>query len=86
MVVLGGGSSSDTGQAIAGFGLLFALPPLISGPVGLIMAVIALIRPQTAETPDGRRHAIIGVATGMATLALCCVIGAMLGYIGGQER
>jgi serine/threonine-protein kinase len=86
LMVLLGALQGDRGDALAGFGILMAIPPLASGPTALVMGIIALINVKTAETPDGRRHAILGIATGAATLVLCCAIGVMAGYFGSNER
>jgi hypothetical protein len=86
LMVLIGAAGGDTSDPLAGFGILLAFPPLASGPTALIMGIIALIRPQTLQTPDGRRHAILGIATGAVTLLLCCVIGAIAGMAGHVDR
>jgi hypothetical protein len=49
------------------------------------MGIVALARPQTAQTAEGRRHAILGIATGAATLLLCCAIGVIAGVAGNAE-
>jgi serine/threonine-protein kinase len=86
LIVLIGGSRGDSGSALAGLGLLLAFLPLTSGPVALIMGIIALVNVNTAHTVDGRRHAILGIATGAITLLLCCAIGLMAGAFGSVER
>jgi hypothetical protein len=50
------------------------------------MGIIALVGANTAHTVDGRRHAILGIATGATTLLLCCAIGLMAGSFGSVER
>jgi serine/threonine-protein kinase len=78
----GGGSDSPA----AGMGYLLAFLPLASGPVALIMGIIALVNAKTGQTIDGRRHAILAIATGAMTLLLCCAIGVMAGSFEGVER
>jgi serine/threonine-protein kinase len=85
LVLLGGLSKAST-NPVAGFGILLAFLPLTSGPVALILGIIALVGANTAQTVDGRRHAIIGIATGATTLLLCCAIGLMAGSFGNVER
>ena len=86
LLVLLGGLSKATNSPVAGFGILLALLPLMSGPVALIMGIIALVGANTPQTVDGRRHAILGIATGAMTLLLCCAIGLMAGMFGSVER
>jgi hypothetical protein len=50
------------------------------------MGIIALLAVKTTQTINGRRHAILGIATGSITLLLCCVIGLMAGYFGDSAR
>jgi ABC-type dipeptide/oligopeptide/nickel transport system permease subunit len=50
------------------------------------MGIIALVNANTARTVDGRRHAIVGIATGAVTLLLCCAIGLMAGSFGRIDR
>jgi len=71
---------------LAGLGYLLAFLPLASGPVALIMGIIALVSTNTALTINGRRHAILGIATGAVTLLLCCAIGLMAGSFSTIER
>ncbi|HWQ15146.1 MAG TPA: serine/threonine-protein kinase [Roseiflexaceae bacterium] len=73
----------DTSSGLAGAGYLLGLLPLASGPLAFVLGLVALTQPQTASTLNGRRHATIGVATGAATLLLCCVIVAVAGSVGG---
>lgn len=82
LLVLLGGLSSDPKSPVAGFGILLAILPLISGPVGLLLGIVALVQPRTLATRSGRRHAIAGIVGGLATILLCCAIGAMAGYFG----
>jgi serine/threonine-protein kinase len=82
LLVLIGAVGGDASGPLAGFGFLLAFPPLASGPAALIMGIIALTRPQTAETLEGRRHTILGIATGAATLLLCCAIGVIAAAAG----
>jgi serine/threonine protein kinase, bacterial len=86
LIVLLGGLSKSTSNPVAGLGILLAFLPLTSGPVALIMGIIALVNVNTAHTVDGRRHATIGIATGAMTLLLCCAIGLMAGSFGSVER
>jgi len=76
-----GGNASST---LGGLGLLVGFLPLAGGPVALVLGILALTRPQTMQTADGRRHAIVGVATGVVTLLLCCVIFALVGTAGNK--
>lgn len=85
MVVIGA-AGGDSSSPIAGFGILMAIPAIGMCPVALVMGVIALMRPQTNQTLSGRRHAIMGVAGGVASLLLCCVIGLIAGVAGGAAR
>jgi hypothetical protein len=86
LMVLGGAAGGEASKALAGFGLLVAFPALAGGPVALVLGIMALTRPQTMQTIDGRRHAIVGVATGVVTLLLCCVIFAVAGVAGSSSR
>jgi serine/threonine-protein kinase len=86
LMVLIGAAGGDTSGPLAGFGFLLAFPPLASGPAALIVGIVALTRLQTAQTPEGRRHAILGIATGIATLLLCCAIGVIAGVAGNADR
>ena len=86
LLVLLAGAQSGSDSPLAGLGYLLAFLPLISGPVALIMGIIALVSANTAHTVDGRRHAILGIATGAMTLLLCCAIGLMAGSFGSVER
>jgi serine/threonine-protein kinase len=86
LLVLLGGLSKNSSSPVAGFGILLAIPPLASGPTALVMGIIALVAVKTTQTINGRRHAIIGIATGSITLLLCCVIGLMAGYFGDSAR
>ena len=81
-----GGARGGSDSALAGLGYVLAFLPLMSGPVALIMGIIALVNANTAHTVDGRRHAILGIATGAVTLLLCCAIGLMAGSFGRIER
>jgi hypothetical protein len=86
LLVLLAGAQSGSDSPLAGLGYLLAVLPLISGPVALILGIIALVGANTAHTVDGRRHAILGIATGAVTLLLCCAIGLMAGSFGSVER
>ena len=81
LLVLIAGAQGGSDSALAGLGYLLAFLPLTSGPVALIMGIIALVDTNTAHTVDGRRHAILGIATGAMTLLLCCAIGLMAGIV-----
>jgi hypothetical protein len=85
LMVLAGAASGDTRNPLAGFGFLLAFLPLVSGPAASIIGIVALTRPQTGQTPEGRRHAILAIATGVATLLLCCVIGVIAGVAGNTD-
>jgi hypothetical protein len=86
LMVLIGAAGGDAGGALAGFGFLLAFLPLVTGPAALITGIVALARPQTTQTPEGRRHAILAIATGVATLLLCCAIGVIAGVAGNADR
>jgi serine/threonine protein kinase, bacterial len=86
LLVLIAGAQAGSDSPVAGLGYLLAFLPLSSGPVALIMGIIALVSVNTAHTVDGRRHAILGIATGAMTLLLCCAIGLMAGSFGSVER
>jgi serine/threonine-protein kinase len=86
LLVLMAGAQGGNKSPLAGLGYLLAFLPLTSGPVALIMGIIALVGANTAHTIDGRRHAILGIATGATTLLLCCAIGLMAGSFGSVER
>jgi serine/threonine-protein kinase len=76
----------DTGSTLAGFGYVLAFLPLFSGPVGLIIGIVALLNPKTAQILNGKRSAAVGIASGIATLLLCCAIGVMAGSFNNVER
>jgi serine/threonine protein kinase, bacterial len=86
LIVGGAALRGDTGSTLAGFGYVLAFLPLFSGPIGLIIGVVALLKPKTAQTLNGRRSAVVGIATGIATLLLCCAIGVMAGSFNNLER
>jgi serine/threonine-protein kinase len=86
LMVLIGAIGGDASGPLAGFGFLLAFLPLASGPAALIVGIIALTRSQITQTPEGRRHAILGIATGVATLLLCCAIGVIAGVAGNAEQ
>jgi serine/threonine-protein kinase len=86
LMVLAAAIGGDASSALGGFGLIIGFLPLAGGPVALVLGIMALTRPQTMQTPDGRRHAIIGVSTGVATLLLCCVIFALVGAAGSNSN
>ncbi len=77
LMVLSTGGETDRGAGA--LGVVLAFLPLIAGPVALTLGIIALLRPQTIQTLKGRRHAIVGIATGIVTLLLCCAIFAVIG-------
>ena len=86
LLALIGGARGGSGSSLAGLGYLLAFLPLIGGPVALILGIVALVGANTTQTVDGRRHAILGIATGATTLLLCCAIGLMVGAFGSVER
>jgi serine/threonine-protein kinase len=86
LLVLIAGAQRGSDSPLAGLGYLLAFLPLTSGPVALILGIIALVNANTARTAQGRRHAILGIATGATTLLLCCAIGLMAGTFGRVER
>jgi serine/threonine-protein kinase len=69
-----GAVAQGKGSGLASFGVVLGLLPLLAGPVAAIIGVVSLTRPQVNATSQGRRDAAIGVATGVATLLLCCVL------------
>ncbi|GAB4442345.1 MAG: serine/threonine-protein kinase [Chloroflexi bacterium OHK40] len=73
-LVAAGAITGDAEEILSGLGALLALPPLISGPAAAILGVVALFSQATGATTRGRRDAAIGVATGLATLLLCCAL------------
>ncbi len=86
LLVLIAGAQAGSDSPLAGAGYLLAFLPLASGPVALILGIIALVNASTVHSMDGRRHAILGIATGATTLLLCCAIGLMAGSFGRIER
>jgi len=86
LMVGGAAAAGNTGSTLAGFGYILAFLPLFSGPVGMLLGIIALVSPKTAQTLNGRRSAVVGIATGIATLLLCCAIGVMAGSFNDIER
>lgn len=62
----------DGDGALAGFGLLLGMPPLILGPTAAVFGLISLFKPQTQAAANGRRDAAVGMAAGVITLLLCC--------------
>ncbi len=86
LMVGGAAAAGDTGSTLAGFGYVLAFLPLVSGPVGLVIGIVALVSSKTARTLNGKRSATIGIATGIATLLLCCAIGVMAGSFNNVER
>ena len=81
-----GAMTGGSNSALSGFGYLLAFLPLVGGPAGATLGIIALVRPQTLTTANGRRHAVLGIATGAATLLLCCAIGLMAGTFGAARE
>jgi serine/threonine-protein kinase len=86
LIVGGAAAAGDTGSTLAGFGYVLAFLPLISGPVGLLIGIVALVNSKTAQALNGKRSAVVGIATGIATLLLCCAIGVMAGSFNNVER
>src|SRR6266508_2791325 len=86
LMVGGAAAAGDTGSTLAGFGYVLAFLPLVSGPVGLVIGIVALVSSKTAQTLNGKRSATIGIATGIATLLLCCAIDVMAGSFNNVER
>jgi serine/threonine-protein kinase len=75
MVVIGEVAvRGEDGDMLTGFGTLIALAAFFSGILGGVLGVVALIQARTSQTQFGRRSATIGVAGGVVTLLLCCVI------------
>jgi serine/threonine-protein kinase len=86
LLVLIAGAQTGSDSPLAGLGYLLAFLPLASGPVALVLGIVALVSTNTANTLNGRRHAILGIATGAATLLLCCAIGMMAGSFDRVDR
>jgi serine/threonine-protein kinase len=86
LLVLIAGTQGGSNSALAGLGYLLAFLPLVSGSVALIIGIITLVSANTSRTVDGRKHAILGIATGAMTLLLCCAIGLMAGSFPSVER
>jgi serine/threonine protein kinase, bacterial len=86
LMVLIAAARGNASSALGGLGLFVGSPALIAGPVALVLGIMALARPLTLQTVSGRRHAIVGVASGLATLLLCCAILVMLGMAGSARR
>ncbi len=86
LMVLVAAARGDTRGNLAGVGYIVSFPALIAGPVGLVLGILALTRPLTMQTVNGRRHAIVGVATGVATLLLCCAIFVLVAVAGNARR
>ena len=78
-----GAATGRSDSALSGFGYLLAFLPFGTGPAATVLGIVALLRPETPRTARGRRDAIVGIASGVATLLLCCAIGVMAGTIGG---
>ncbi|PDW03803.1 serine/threonine-protein kinase [Candidatus Viridilinea mediisalina] len=75
MVLLGELSGGDD-SALAGFGLLLGMPPLILGPTAAVFAMISLFKPQS--TPQSKQNAAVGIAAGVFTTFLCCATMMMI--------
>ncbi len=76
-----GAATHDPGRGLnnwASFGVVLAMLPMLIGPAGAIVGMVALTRPQIKATSRGRRDAAIGIAAGVVTLLLCCVLAAVL--------
>lgn len=71
-LVLAGAASGDPESPLAGLGAILALLPTALGPTAAALGFAALFNRGTQATARGRRDAIIGVATGVLTLLLCC--------------
>ncbi len=72
-------ATSNSSGTLAGLGYILAFLPLLGGPVGAILGILALLQTNTPFTLNGRKHAGIAIGAGLATLLLCCVIGYMAG-------
>jgi serine/threonine-protein kinase len=72
-----GAATQGKGSGVASFGVVLGLLPILTGPAAAIVGVVALTRPQIKATTQGRRDAAVGVASGVATLLLCCVLFAL---------
>lgn len=79
LMVLAAVAQGQSDSSLAGAGYLLGFPPLIGGPVAVVLGLIALLQPQTAATGSGRAHAILGTALGGVTLLMCCGIFLMVG-------
>lgn len=63
---------------MTGLALLMGLPGLLAGPLAFLFGMLALIDQDVGKTVAGRRHAIIGLTTGVSTLLLCCALALLL--------
>jgi hypothetical protein len=63
---------------LSGLALLMGLPGLVAGPTAFVLGVLALIDNNVKTTSAGRRHAILGITTGLSTLLLCCALTLLL--------
>ncbi|HMQ33414.1 MAG TPA: serine/threonine-protein kinase [Chloroflexaceae bacterium] len=72
LLVVVGAASGDPESALPGLGALLAILPTMLGPTAATLGVVALSRRATQATARGRRDALIGVATGVLALMLCC--------------
>lgn len=64
--------SGESDGALAGFGLLLGMPPLILGPTAAVFGLISLFKAQTHTLVNGTRDVAVGIAAGVITLLLCC--------------
>lgn len=75
LVLLDVAAGRTEANLVGGLGALIGLPVIFgSGPTGLVLGIVALMRPITNMTVAGRRHAIIAIVTSSMTFLLCCVI------------
>ncbi len=72
VLVLAGAASGDPESTLVGLGALLSLLPGVLGPTATALGFVALFNKATQATARGRRDAIIGIATGLLTLLLCC--------------
>lgn len=79
LLVAIGAATTGTDSELAGAGYLIAFLPFATGPLAFLLGLIALLSPATQQTVRGRQHAVIAVATGLATGLLCCGIAVLAG-------
>jgi serine/threonine-protein kinase len=75
-----GAATQGEGSSLASAGAVLGILPLFTGPSAAIVGAVALSRAETRASARGRRdavvgaapHAVVAVASGVATMLLCC--------------